>query len=161
MMNNNMIALSKFKGYTFCLDSDEQLGPMLAYNLKWYINENRHADLIYYYVPRANYFMEQTHGDKVLPYPDYQARILGLESKNIRHSDHLNATIVGHKHSVYMPASFNGSFDTFDIIHLKTRKKQHAANATFERLIKEEYEEKKAAQKHQKSISRSILSILS
>lgn len=153
---NNMIAHSNHKGYMFRIDSDELFSPMLAANLKWYLHENKHADLIY--VPRANYGTEQTHGYKVV-YPDFQARIFSLENKDIRYQNRLHETVVGFKRSIYMPASFNGSM-CFDIIHIKTNKKQLMANDLYPKIEKvmQAEEEARKRNKQKRKKTKSVLS---
>lgn len=126
---NNMIDHSSRKGYMFRIDSDELLSEMLLLNLKWFLMENQDADAIS--IPRSNYFLDQGNGDRD-GYPDFQMRLFKLSNHEIRYHNKVHETLGGYKKHIHMPAHLPGM--SFELIHLKTRKKQHVSDKLYQHI---------------------------
>ena len=129
----------------FQLDADEILSFSLMQNLKYYLAQNQDADLIM--LPRANYYinmeedqdfqgMDKTNSDELgrFRYPDLQGRIIKLGNKKLRYNGDLHEGILGAKKTVTMPHSNKNQ--SWDLIHIKTMKKQKIADKLYKEIEK-------------------------
>lgn len=129
---NNLLKNAGSSGYIFQIDADEVLSFSLMQNLKYYLDQNNDADMIY--VPRANYYINtdedkefeknyKAHSDDLgrFNYPDTQGRIIKLSNKNIAFVGKIHERVEGAQRVISMPQNKSQSYD---LIHIKTLKKQ-------------------------------------
>ncbi|AIL64451.1 hypothetical protein NOVO_00195 [Rickettsiales bacterium Ac37b] len=132
---NNLTRYAKKDGYIFQLDADEYISYDLMLNLKWFLAKNPKYDLLKVF--RINVFSEFNKNDPSLDefgrsdYPCYQWRIYKPSNPNIKWVRPLHEKLVGANTKGRMPAN-----DKFNLIHLKTYKKQDIAVKLYQEIEK-------------------------
>lgn len=128
-----MISYAGKQGFLFFLNDNEYLNYDLMVNLKWFIAKNPGYDLLK--VPRINVFSEYNKDDASIDrfgrsdYPCYQGRIYKTSNVNIKWIKPLHEKLIGAKNKGKMPIN-----DRFNLIHLKTYKKQSNSASIYKEI---------------------------
>ncbi|PWU06424.1 MAG: hypothetical protein C5B43_01785 [Verrucomicrobia bacterium] len=143
---NNVLSVARKKGgdFVFLLDADEYLSSALMMNLKWYLSIN--SDVECMLLARANYYVDLDYYPEFKKenegglddmgrflYMDQKLRIVNLKNSRIKYKGKIHEEIEGCTEKKLLPVAKG---NCWEIIHIKTPKKQMEQNELYKELMK-------------------------